>query len=56
MGQYADELFAIWDGKCAGTEHLIEYMKKYYLTPDIIEDLSALIKNETFNNIYVYHY
>ena len=27
MGQYADFLLAIWDGKSKGTLHMIEYMK-----------------------------
>ena len=28
MGQYADVLLAVWDGKSKGTIHMIEYMKE----------------------------
>lgn len=28
MGDYADELLAIWDGKSRGTAHMIQYMEK----------------------------
>ncbi len=28
MGDYADALIAIWDGKSNGTKHMIQYMKK----------------------------
>lgn len=28
MGDYADALIAIWDGRSAGTKHMIDYMKK----------------------------
>ena len=28
MGDYADGLIAIWDGKSNGTKHMINYMKK----------------------------
>lgn len=28
MGDYADALVAIWDGKSGGTKHMIQYMKK----------------------------
>ena len=28
MGNYADALIAIWDGKSTGTQHMIKYMKK----------------------------
>lgn len=28
MGDYADALIAIWDGKSAGTKHMIQYMQK----------------------------
>ena len=28
MGDYADALIAIWDGKSTGTKHMIEYMHK----------------------------
>ena len=28
MGDYADALIAIWDGKSKGTKHMIDYMKK----------------------------
>lgn len=27
MGQYADALVAVWDGKSKGTEHMINYMR-----------------------------
>lgn len=27
MGNYADALIAVWDGKSRGTKHMIEYMK-----------------------------
>ena len=27
MGEYADALIAIWDGKSSGTRHMINYMK-----------------------------
>jgi len=27
MGQYADALIAVWDGKSTGTKHMIEYMQ-----------------------------
>lgn len=26
MGEYADALFAVWDGKSVDTKHMIEYM------------------------------
>ena len=28
MGDYADVLLAIWDGKSRGTKHMIDYMKQ----------------------------
>ena len=28
MGDYADVLLALWDGKSRGTKHMIEYMRK----------------------------
>lgn len=28
MGDYADALFAVWDGKSKGTKHMIDYMNK----------------------------
>lgn len=28
MGDYADALIAIWDGKSKGTKHMIDYMEK----------------------------
>ena len=28
MGEYADALIAVWDGKSTGTKHMIDYMKK----------------------------
>ena len=28
MGDYADELVALWDGKSRGTKHMIDYMTK----------------------------
>lgn len=28
MGDYADELLAVWDGHSRGTKHMIDYMKK----------------------------
>lgn len=28
MGEYADALIAIWDGKSPGTKHMIDIMKK----------------------------
>ena len=28
MGNYADSLIAIWDGKSRGTNHMIDYMTK----------------------------
>lgn len=27
MGDYADQLIALWDGESRGTKHMIEYMK-----------------------------
>ena len=27
MGEYADALVAVWDGKSRGTKHMIEYMR-----------------------------
>lgn len=28
MGEYADQLIAIWDGESKGTKHMIDWMKK----------------------------
>ena len=28
MGDYADALIAVWDGKSSGTKHMINYMRK----------------------------
>jgi len=28
MGDYADALIAVWDGKSNGTQHMIKYMEK----------------------------
>lgn len=28
MGDYADQLLALWDGESRGTKHMIEYMQK----------------------------
>jgi hypothetical protein len=43
MGDYADGLVAIWDGKSSGTRHMIDYMKKlgkpykvFYVQPEIV--------------------
>lgn len=36
MGDYADHLIAIWDGKSSGTKHMIDYMKEIGKPFDII--------------------
>lgn len=36
MAQYADELFAFWDGKSLGTKHMIDLALKHNLDVEII--------------------
>lgn len=38
MAQYADGLFAFWDGKSKGTGHMIDLAKKHDLHVEIIID------------------
>lgn len=41
MGDYADALIAIWDGKSTGTKHMIDYMikkKKFVYVSSPLED------------------
>lgn len=42
MGQYADALIAIWDGKSRGTGHMIWYMKEVVKKP--VKIFSSKIK------------
>ncbi len=39
MGDYADQLLALWDGQSRGTQHMIKYMKSLN-KPTYVYDLS----------------
>jgi hypothetical protein len=43
MGDYADALIAVYDGKSGGTKHMINYMKKLN-KPYFVHDLSKYVE------------